>query len=836
MKRKTGIGLLGLLVLITGGMAWAAPEAFEAGSQNKDQLPGGKEADGIIGDFIMRNDRIEAVISCNAPLRKANMGTLWNAVTPGCLYDLTFRGENNDQLTLFAPSNQQGPVSYVRIVKDGKDGEAVVETVVSAAMNDGVFKCHEYRLRDGWLGLFVVTTLRNESGAAVKIGTQDRIERLSDVKTLQGITVADAVDPRDTVGYAFGWLEQEGMKEPPADLELGAGQEIRYGRFIVIGHSPAQAFGIGAYLRGDVGTVSGTLKGEQGQPIAGGKVMIPIGEQTVTAYPDDEGNLTFNLPAGDYELTGEDLGRTAVKTRLQVQAGQKSEFALTMGPASAFAFDIRGEDGRSLPCKVQILGVNGTANPNLGPANRAHGCLEQYHSETGRFVVQTPPGQYKVIVTRGIEYDHLEETATLGAGETRPVRGILRRVVDTSGWISADFHNHSTPSGDNTCGTEDRIINLAAEQVEFAPTTEHNRLYDWQPYINKLGLAGEITTIPGLELTGSGAHFNSFPFKPVPLTQDGGAPTWQKDPRLNAIVLRDFQGAMPERWVQVNHPDMVEDFIDRDGDGREDGGFQGLKDLIDAAETWGPNTQDGNILTRAPFRVDKGTKGEELVRYHRQFIWLQMLNQGHRYWSVAVSDAHSVHGNGVGGWRIFVPSSKEKPAEIDWKEIVRHAKAGKILVTNGPFVEVETEDGTGPGGSVRAVGEIQLKVRIQCTDWIDIDRVQILVNGRQRPEVNYTRASHPDWFTDGVVKFDRTISVPLSEDSHLIVVAYGENFTLATGYGTSWQAAMHPCAYTNPIFVDVDGGGFRPNGDTLEFPLPAKKISVEEARNMLKRL
>ena len=63
MKRKAGIGLLGLLVLFTSGLAWAAPEAFEIGPQNKDQLPGGKEADGIIGDFILRNDRIEAVIS-----------------------------------------------------------------------------------------------------------------------------------------------------------------------------------------------------------------------------------------------------------------------------------------------------------------------------------------------------------------------------------------------------------------------------------------------------------------------------------------------------------------------------------------------------------------------------------------------------------------------------------------------------------------------------------------------------------------------------------------------------------------------------------------------------
>ena len=36
---------------------------------------------------------------------------------------------------------------------------------------------------------------------------------------------------------------------------------------------------------------------------------------------------------------------------------------------------------------------------------------------------------------------------------------------------------------------------------------------------------------------------------------------------------------------------------------------------------------------------------------------------------------------------------------------------------------------------------------------------------------------------------------------------------------------MKPFAYHNPIFVDVDGHGFTPNGDTLGWPLPVKKIS-----------
>ena len=60
-----------LTLLASLVLAHAAPEAFEVGPAQKDQLPQGKEADGIIGDFLLRNDRIEAVISGNLTLRRA---------------------------------------------------------------------------------------------------------------------------------------------------------------------------------------------------------------------------------------------------------------------------------------------------------------------------------------------------------------------------------------------------------------------------------------------------------------------------------------------------------------------------------------------------------------------------------------------------------------------------------------------------------------------------------------------------------------------------------------------------------------------------------------------
>ena len=823
----------------------AAPAAFEIGPDNKDQLPRGKEADGIIGDFVLRNDKVEAVISANLPLRRANMSTFYgtNGISPGCLYDLTLRGAHNDQLTCFSPSGQQGPVSWVRVAKDGSDGEAVIETVVTSPNNGGLYKRHEYRLRDTWQGVLVVTTYRN-AGADTRKGTvDDRWVTFTSMGTTGDIAWADAVDPADKAGYARGWVERDGMKAPPTELELKPGQEISFARFVAVGTSPLQAVGVVKQFRGEtVVPINITIKDLAGKPVSAARVTEaeptnPAVTNRLAAYPNAEGLVNLWLPAVERDLEISDLGRAAVKWKVIVTKSTSTIFSAVageaLGPQSAIAFDIRGENGQPIPCKAQFIGVNGTKVPNLGPQNRAAGCVDQYHSANGQFRQPLPPGDYEVVVTRGIEFGHLRQSVKLAAGQTATVKGVLKRLVDTRGWVSADYHNHSTPSGDNTTGTDDRLINLAAEGVEFVPTTEHNRFYDWRPHIVRLGLTNHLQTVSGIELTGSGAHFNSFPFEPVPLTQDNGAPVWSTDPRITAATLRDFQKPEPARWIQINHPDMVANFTDRDGDGRADGGFLGLPLLIDGVEV--ENYSASSILSGAPFSVARDTKtGRDAVRYQREFIWLQLLNKGHRYVGVAVCDAHSVYGNGTGGWRMYMPSASDEPAKIDWRENVRHAKEGRSYLTTGPFLQVQTEDGTLPGGMVRATGGVKLKVRVQCTDWIDIDRVQVLVNGRAEPKLNFTRATHPEWFANGVVKFDRVIEVPLAEDAHLIVVAAGENFDLKTGYGTSAQAKLKPIAYHNPIWADVDGGGFKPNGDTLGWPLTTK-VTADEARALLEK-
>jgi len=830
-----------LLLLAATPTLWGA-EVFEANLGREKELPGGKEADGIRGDFVLRNDKVEAVISSGAPNRRANMSTFYGAdgMSPGSLYDVTLRGANNDQLVAYCPAGH-GPVSFVRIVEGTPAGEAAVESVTTAASNGGIYKRNEYRVKDGKQGVYITTTLRNESDKSQKVTTKSDLARFNaHGDTLDGIYWADAINPAHKCGYAIGSLKTVGAESWGGDLVIEPGKEVVSSRFFAVGTSPVQAVGEALAAKGrQVGQVDVTLTaevpGKGDQPLTTGSVDIEVGKFHLTGYPDETGHFQCQLPEGKHRFVVSDLGRTSVEGFVTVEAGGHVKPAFGLGVASLIRFDITDEAGQSIPCKAHFAGLEGTVVPDLGPKERAHGCVDQYHSEKGQFSVPLPAGKYHVVVVRGPEYSHLEQDVTLVPNQEFVFKGVLKRLVDTKGWISADFHNHSTPSGDNVCDTDGRLINIAAEQLEFAPTTEHNRFYDWEPTIQALGLSPFIKTVKGVELTGSRQHINAFPFEPDPLQQDGGAPVWNDDPRVTALTLRRWQGERADRWMQFNHPDLSNIFVDRMGDGVPDGGFVGVGEMIDGVESQnGPGT---DILADAPYRVSRkpGSLAAK-ASLVREFVWRQLLNQGHRLVAVGVADAHAVYGNGVGSWRIYLPSSTDDPAKIDWAELAPRAKAGNIVLTTGPFLEVTTADGKIAGDdAVAQNGAVDLKVRVQCTDWLDINRVQVLVNSRPDPKLNFTRESHPQMFQNGVVKFDQTLHVPLEKDAHLIVVAMHETMGMETCFGTSSYATMRPCAYNNPIYVDVDGGGFTPNGDTLDYALPVMGLTADKAKALMQK-
>jgi hypothetical protein len=826
------------LALLYFGLASRTQEFFsaevvEVTTENSSVLPGGKEADGIAGDFVLRNAYVHALISGSQPLRRANMRTENLFVTQGCLYDLDFRGADNDQITAFRPGQAGGEVSFVRgLTLDG--GAAAVESVCTAAKCAGVYRRHEYRLHADWRHILVTSTYRNESSAPVQLSPNPAWRGFEDSRewSVDGIRVADSTDPFDKRAYAWSYIP--GYAPDKATVMLHPGQDRSFQIALIVAPSPLAAYGSMRALFGSMGRVTGRVLDTAGEPAVHATVYAEFDGVTLPGYPDNQGHFDFPMPAGTYRLTVEDLGRPRLERTLSLATGAVVRENFVLPVASGIRVSVKDETGAPSPAKVQFLGIGGTETPHLGTPYRAHGSDHQFFTHDGTVLQQLPPGRYQVRISRGPEFEIKTHNAEVTAAKIARLEITLRRVVDTRGWISTDFHSHSTPSGDNYCNTRDRLINLAAEHIEFAPATEHNRFYDWQPYIEMLGLRGLLKTAVGIEFTSNGAHLNGFPFQADPLIQDRGAPVYDPDLRISALRLRGwvtpslyangsrhdtYQNSragvplrpQPERWVQWNHPNTDTLLLTDEFGGVQDGSRSGLEKLFDGAELAGPH-----ILSLKPY-VEDTSRDKKRTLPNRTFRWLQLLNQGRRLWCVAVSDAHRVFGSGVGGWRTYVPSSTDDPQAISVSEIVRNAKAGQMILTNGPFLEVLAH--RRPVGSTVQGSVVKLDIKVQAPSWMTINRVQVLVSGRQPEDLNYTREKHPQVFRQGTLRFGETVSVRLRRDEHLIVVAAGEGSDLSVLWGRSSQAQMVPVAFTNPIFVDVDGNGFQAHGDTLGHPL-----------------
>ena len=526
------------------------------------------------------------------------------------------------------------------------------------------------------------------------------------------------------------------------------------------------------------------------------------------------GPLFVNLPAGEYRIDATGLGRGTVSATHDI--GNEPAVVRLELPAPGYVVGtIVDEFGKPIPAKVQFRSKEG--NPNFGADTESFAVKNLLYTANGHVSTDLRPGEYNIIVSRGTEYDADFRTIQVTRGETTTFNSQLTRSVDTTGWVSSDFHSHSSPSGDNTSDQLGRVLNLLAEHIEFAPCTEHNRIDSYTPHLKRLEAEQFMATCTGMELTGSPLpvnHHNAFPLHHHPHTQDGGGPVVHSNPVVQIERIAKWD-ADSEKLVQQNHPNLEQIWADQDLDGKEDPGFERMFAFMDVIEVHPPE----DIF--AAFGSKTGQYGNVIQS------WLRMLNKGYRIPGVVNTDAHyNFHGS---GWlRNYIKSSSDAPAEIDTMEMVRQSERGHLTMTNGPFLDVTAFSGDKsvlPGDDLKASDKkVSLTVRVQCANWFDINRVQVFINGRPSDMHNFTRRKTPDKFSkdDGdAIKFEQTFEVELGEDAHLIVATIGEGLKLGPVMGPV-HGEDAPVALANPIFVDVNGDGFQPNGDLLDLPFPYK--------------
>jgi hypothetical protein len=838
---------LSLVAVLLAPVAVAhATEVIQLSAANwDDAVPEGKEVDCIYGDWVLRNQHVVAVIAEAVPTRNANM-TVRNV--GGSVIDLTVRNRQSDQLSAYYPL---GSLYKLKLLPkptvaaagngDGGKGSLGKASADKAQLNfsgiteDGQLTALvSYELPDDARWLKITTCITNASDAPLELKPSDAVRADGEFEfgVEDGGALVSAYDRHWRQAYGALVLDgpwrfalEEGRRpelrlEPkdgkPVTLEPNASHEIV--RYLFPAADTIEVKAIAAELRG--GALAGVHLAvvDAAGPVDAADVDVKSadGKTVASGRTDEKGRLVARLPRGKYHALVKAQGRGEKTLEWNVEQDLEQKLEL---PAPGYVVaKITGEDGGPVACKLQFRGQGETADPSFGPDSAIHGVRNLHYTADGNARVGLAPGDYEVIISHGPEFDAVFTKISVERGKETPLAAQLKRTVDTRGWLSADFHSHSTPSGDNTSSQRGRVLNLLAEHVEFAPCTEHNRLTVYDPHLAHFKAVDRMLTCPGIELTGRPLpinHQNAFPLVPKPRTQDGGGPLADVDPVVQIERLAMWDDGS-DKLVQINHPNLVQMVGDKDLNGSPDGGFEKMFSFMDVIEVHPLHT----IFSR-PEKLP-GERDETNTIFH----WLQLTNLGYRLPGVVNTDAHwNFHGS---GWlRNYVKSSADAPAQAKVHDLVHECEHGHIVMTNGPFLEASAK--ADKGGKSADVGDdlsapegkLKLKVRVQCPNWFTINRVQIFTSGKPVAEWNYAKRTHAKMFRQGTVVFDEELAIELASDASLVVACIGEGEGLGPVMGPD-HAKDPPAAVTNPFFVDVDGDGFEPNGDMLGLPLPVE--------------
>lgn len=381
----------------------------------------------------------------------------------------------------------------------------------------------------------------------------------------------------------------------------------------------------------------------------------------------------------------------------------------------------------------------------------------QFYS-VGNSVVSLPPGDYKLKLRKGPEYELQESQLHINSGETTNLTVKMSRWINLpeQGWYSADDHLHIA-----------------------RPVKELN------PFLSKWMQAEDVHVANLLEWGLSTRFHNTlqYSFGEGGLYREGDylLATGQENPRTHfrghAIILG---GKTP-----INEPEAYLIYQLFWEEAEKQGALKGYAHFgkTSGAEYGLAIDLHGHLLNFL----------EVLQFEHGVYdVWYDILNLGFRMTPTAGTDYPCLAG--IPGRERFY-TKVESPLTYDaWLGGVR---AGKTFVTNGPILEFQI-NGKEMGDEVflKKPGPVVVEGRARFDPRRDIlDRIEIIVNGE-------TVKSFPRKGEDSEISFQLPLEMP--ETSWVALRASGRKTDEATGVFPPFFGPSS-LAHTAPIYVTIQG-------------------------------
>ncbi|MCZ7586032.1 MAG: CehA/McbA family metallohydrolase [Deltaproteobacteria bacterium] len=494
------------------------------------------------------------------------------------------------------------------------------------------------------------------------------------------------------------------------------------------------------------------------------------------------------MAPGDYTLQAFGEGRTdSAVVDVTVGAGSKAAASVAIDPPGFLDFDVTDDTATPLPCRLTVFNGH-DANVNTA------GAALRHWSADGSGTMRLLPGEYTVAASHGFEYEIEAENVTITAGDTATFDAALERTVDTTGYMTGDFHIHTEFSIDSTVPAVDRIRELAGDGMEMPVITDHDHRSDYTSYAAAQGLTDWIKPVTGSEVSPIYGHTNVWPLTGLSATEPDyygvGLVEYDEDGKVTHRnqfadiwdIATNVFGAVVH---QINHP--------RDGSGWFDHvGYDPALgvDYVDTSR-WSPDFEAIEV-----WNGGKDSSGTVLD-------WYSFLDQGFRFTMNGNSDSHT-SSKPLGVPRNYFAMPDDDPATADPDDMVDSIVGNRNQVSIGAFINFSIE-GEDIGGFVTGLDstDVDLDIRVQAPSWLDVNYVRVISNNGQ---VIWDDAISTD--PSEIVRFDDTVTLSFDDDVWLVVEAGHTSARVGPIDNGEFVWAM-----TNPIWVDIDGNGdFDPPG------------------------
>jgi hypothetical protein len=527
-------------------------------------------------------------------------------------------------------------------------------------------------------------------------------------------------------------------------------------------------------------TVTGTVFEADGTtPVPGVHVHSAVGStyhsRTTT---DSSGRYSMRVPNAEVSVTAWRRGSALSE---EVRVPMSSSTGNVELPAVGF-IDVAAivGDGPG-PVRVQVLPV-GEAVPfppdSHGERGVTGGRVHVDFAATGSSSLPVAPGEYDVIVSRGYEYELFQQRVTVTAGARTAVNARLIHSVDTTGWMCADYHIHTTRSPDADDDGAEKVLGLVADGLELPVRSEHEYADDFQPTIARLGLTAWARGLAGEEITTwVWGHFGAFPMV-------------VNDDLRNGHIPNVYEGALPpdmfaELRARPENPLLIINHPRSTGPGF---GYFNVADydrvtgMVGREDHWDEDFDVVEVFNDSSFENNRESTVAD---------WFSFLNRSRRVFAVGSSDSHHIYGSPVGYPRTCLAVGTDDPTLVT-PEMVRDATAaGRSYVSGGVYLDVTANGGGArPGDTVMGAGATApLRIRVQAAEWIDVEELEVIVDGETLVTMPLTAGADP------VVRFEGEVTIPVAASGSWAIVHARSSDDMQL-----LHPGREPFAVSNPIF------------------------------------